>query len=554
MCRQAGWSVDRQAGGVCRQAGWSVDRQAGGVCRQAGSQLTPYIPTSTSEGALDRSQAARRRKNLVGSAVTTQPKPAPAPHTVPRNEESTSVGGNHFAGQQQGREAEQQEVGEDVQGLLSWEGGEESGYVPFKDEGESSSSSSSSSDSEEEEEFDPRASGPFASAEEGGTFANFGVFSESGGRGSEQVVRNGGVGMRTTNKPSEPKLIELSFSELGDEGGDSQPQPQPPKVPSHASGPSTDPFAGFDPWKGSSAAETDDILKFGDSDDFSQLSMASEVRTVGAETFKAPKTSPSAHFDPFGPSVGSTGDPLLDLFGATPLHPSPSNPVLPTMDPQQPLNPNFLAPSFPGSSPFSSKRSASVPTIAMAPNYHQGYRPPLGMTTTTAAFTPTLGTIQGHSSYHSTVGSTGQPFTSAAAGQTSATPQWGGSGGSSPYYSGTPSPRASPIPFGSGGVATQPQPSRSSHAPSDPFADLGNIKGTTKTAGKPSQVPPANRPGFQPMTNRPTYRVYGSSQPQQPQRQHRSNVGAGGGARDRSPSPSGVIGGRDERGPRMKTG
>lgn len=491
------------------------------------------IPTD----ALDQSEAGRyRKKSQEPPATTTQPKPAPPPtHLPPHDEEQTSVGGEkRWPG------AGRQEAGTDTQAAFSrmnWEDGGEGGYVPFLGEGDSSS------DSEEDEEFDPRLAGTTVTHQPapggGEMFANFGaVFSETEGKVREPTVQNGGVGIKA-NKPSEPKLIELSFSEAEHhEEHPSQPPPHTQNMPSFAGGQSTDTFGGFDPWKVSNAVETDDILKFGDSDEFSQVSLASEVRTVGAETFKAPKTSSSIQFDPFGPSTGSTGDPMLDIFGATPLQPSPSNPTLSNVGSEQAPHTQLLTPHTHGS--LSSKRSSSVPSIHMAPTVQQLNRP-LSGTTSTTGFTPILGTIPSRPSNV-------QPFAATTVhGRTISAPQWAGSGGSSPYYSGTPSPRSSPIPFGSTTTAAQPQQTK----PSDPFADLGNVKGMSRPMGKPPQ-PPASKPGFQPMTSRPTYRVYGAPQ----QHQQRPAAGLGVGSRERSPSPNftSVIGGREDRGPRSKTG
>ena len=104
---------------------------------------------------------------------------------------------------------------------------------------------------------------------------------------------------------------------------------------------------------------------------------------------------------------------------------------------------------------------------------------------------------------------------------------------------------------------------RSGNQP-DPFADLGNLKlessGSSSTKPSRPQTTPQSGPA---MTNRPAYQHYNQKPPHTPKQQHqqpaRATAGTAGGqpqsAAGYQPNySSSVLGGRDERGPRPKTG
>ena len=478
-------------------------------------------------GELDRSVAANRQKRISPQAVHVH-----LSQDVPSTnhaEESTSAGSNLLAGRVENpREFFSQ---------IDWQGGEEAGYVPFQDQDESSSS-----ESEDELQSRSQQADPFTSSTgqetRGGTgiemFANFDAVFGGGGQKDSR-----GAGVET----SETKLIEFSFSEKDQPAEEAPQETQQQEATRKSSGAI---FGNFDPWKGSERGniETGDILGFGDSDDLSQVSMVSEARTVGAETFK----SRPPQFDPFGPTTGS-GDTVFDLLGGNPLHPTPAstgvktNPAISTPT-DVPLNPNLLNPFQ--NSPATSKRSYSVPTVTT--------RPPI------TNFTPTFGVATPETAPKYTPSNFGTITSSHSQSNLSNySSNWGSSksGRTSPYTTSShhTSPRASPVSFGnlSSSTGNLPQATLQNKPQGtfDPFADLGNIKGMPKpqtTAA--SSTSSSSRSSFQPMTSRPVYNYQRYSQ--QPGGQSKSTQSQG-----RAPSPKPpnfIIGGREERGPRPKTG
>ena len=456
--------------------------------------------------------------------------------SLSQDEESTSAGGNPLAGQ--GRKGN----GQPFFSQLNWQA--DSGYMAFRDQDEGESSSDSEGEFHEE---GPAKPDPFTSPEgrregEGkdhGAFANF-EDAFAGKKESKETQKSG--------KTAEPKLIELSFSESDQP---SQPRPRPQPQPPAQTQPHTTPVfkisGDFDPWKGLDDNEAN-LLGLEDSDEFN--SQVSECRTAGAETFKPKtkksspkKTSVDSQQDPFGSTADSSGDKLFELLANAPLHPAPSTSTssLPGIDsesrpPDAVFTPNLLDPFHP------SQRSYSVPAVTLASQLQQGR-------TESAPGYATSG-------YSSQVGGVGS-----------------GSGRNSPLFGQSPynaSPRISPVPFGSSGnlaqagsrsgsssslnAQFQPQPTQA--AKSDPFADFGNVKqmASGKLPPPPTTTASATsaKSAFQPMTSRPNY-MYGSGtgsgSAKPPSYSHKP-----GSQPPRSHSPNPIIGSRDERGTRPKTG
>ena len=398
--------------------------------------------------------------------------------------------------------------------------------------------------------FKPAATDPFrpvvtpggmGQGEESGggvVFANFDdAFSETGSE-HPNITREG-------------KLIHLSFSENDQPAQDQQTQSTAKaqlKMEERDSASLATQFGNFDPWKVSETRQpkssVDDLLGFGDSGDHSRVSLQSETKAVGAETFKPQNTASQAsqipHLDLFGAPTHSGSSDLFELLANPPLKPSASTPTLPvTTDngsvkmgvSQQPnFNPHLLNP-FKGP-----QQPAGVTRVTSQPQLH--------------AFKPVFGT---------TTHATSPNYTSSGFGPHTAQ-QATGSGKNSPY-GGSPynSPRESPIPFGAHSWSTGNLRQSGGNGRADPFADIGNVK---QMSGKPlssSSGIPSTRASQQPMTSRPTYQYYG-----QPQHHKSQSTPTGSNSqppRSQSPRPhsprpnyTSVIGNREERGPRARTG
>lgn len=497
----------------------------------------------------------------------------------------------------------------------------DSGYIPFLDPHEGESSSEDSDDEEEtfshnnhHSKLHPPSKDPFQSYAPSGHAAAVGNHSRVDPFVQFESSHNGRGAKVTMAPPKEGKLIDWSFSEH-QESGASDPAPSlkqerggvPPQQQSSSSSkqPGAD-FGSFDPWQTAPPVRprgpvTGNLLGFdfpGSDDEErepSEISLQSEARTVGAETFKGgfdkkSRSTPSlafssSGFDPFGP-VSSTQADREALFNV--FHSSSST----SMPPSSGSATNLPGLSVPKQN---AAYAGSVNHRFGGPNYHAGG---VAMATqsgptqqawpaasnnpvfTTSGPNPTAETGS-HSSVQSGSGST--------------TPQWA-TGRASPYGSGSPyggaspytaSPRSSPIPFGAGhnscmgpgpgtgGWGMQsgtggglPRPASTTGLPQqqqqqsqsqfDPFADLGGFmssssKGKVPSTSRGHQLPPAttNAP-VPPMTSRPTYQYYkaggngNGSNPQQP-RSHSPNPGS-------HPPRASVIGNRNERGPRLKTG
>ena len=464
----------------------------------------------------DRVAAAIQQQEFPAAATSSA-----APPTSLMDEESTSAGGNllHL----RPGEPTQTNGSQNFFSQLNWQGREAAGYVAYQDQEESSSSSgsSSSSSSESEEETFPRGGAdPFSEANKWETspkapptseqFANFGaMFGEHGqGTGNFRPVQ-------PQPQVPEEKLIEFSFTQEEQTAVDTQQQLSSQAQQAQQKVGGTRTLNGifgedFDPWKGSAAAPSQEgkggsdflLNLLGDSDDeHSHVSLQSECRAVGTETFiGAPKStqpmqsnlresksaSGSTEFDPFGPTPSSSGGgDLFELLAPslTPLHPSTSAPNLSQQQPAQ-VDPGRLRRSS-----QDSKQAFNVPL-----QFQQ--KPTFGRPN----YTPGLKTISGSQENVTSMqfgGRIGYP----------------GSETTSPYST---SPRSSPIPFGAHSSSTgnlaqgyhgsaqthQPQPNRL-----DPFADLGNVKLMKET--KPKAANPMGRSAFQPpMTSRPTYQMY----------------------------------------------
>lgn len=499
------------------------------------SHVFQHCVDSNTGLALFRTAEADR----VAAAIQQQETPtvssgSTAPPTSLVDEESTSAGGN-LLNLYQG-EPTQSGSGQNFFSQLDWQGGEPAGYVAYHDQEESSSSSSGSSSSSEseEEQFHQGGTDPFSEANKWESsakapasdhFANFeAVFGQhASGAGNFRPVQ-------PQPQAPEEKLIEFSFTQEEPTTADTQQQLSSQTQQTQQKFRDTRTLNGifgedFDPWKGSTSAPpqqgkggTDILLDLlGDSDDEqSHVSLQSECRTVGTENFTGvPKSmqstqstlnesksaSGSAEFDPFGPTLSSSGGGnLFELLtpSLTPLHPSTSAPNLSQQQPTQ-VDPKVLRRSSDDSKrPFNiSSQFQQRPTFGR-PNY-----------------TPGLKTISGSQSNLETVTST--QFGGRVGGRVG----YPGSETTSPYST---SPRSSPIPFGAyssstGNLAQGYHGSAQTHQPPpsrlDPFADIGNIKqmkeAKPKAAGNPN---PAGKSAFQPpMTSRPTYQMYSQQQP-----------------------------------------
>ena len=444
----------------------------------------------------------------------------------------------------------------------------DAGYVPFLDQVDSNSDSDSEDD--EEEEFQPPSSrgGSEIHPSAGGS-ANFANF--DGHFQHRTVVGNPHAEML---EPPEIKLIEFGFPE-GDSDEDDDDQEEEEGTPSSTSDSrhqqpqqqqqqyrdpfqtTTNPPAQFssngifgdnfgDPWQtsqqqfqGKSALEISDLLGLEDSDEHSTLSLVSEARAAGAETFRpravppkekkdqSKKTSagPGA-FDPFGfPTTSgstaggnhqtSTTTPILvggDLFGggAKPL--DPSSPVSSPLRREQEdlFDPNFLVATHHQSQQQQGSGNSKLRNTS---------QPVFGNTLTTAGGFG-LGNVSSHSQPNLvTWGANGGG---------------GGGGGGGGSRKKTPSPKSvtpdvgrspthSPVPFAgahfSSSTGNINQMSQQSKRSGDPFAQfniqqISGAKPNLPQSTAPSQAPPGH-PAFQPMTNRPAYQPYYMQKQQQ---------------------------------------